>query len=312
MNRGETMPRLSLLLVAIVGLLCGAIVAPAVAAQDAATPAGAAGAAECQVERRPIEELKQLVGTPGAAEGTASTNPLASGTPTNGEPADQATVDAVTATYGTLVACLNSGDYLRVYALYTDDYLQRTLGHGQLDFAQLEATPVAPTQGPTKLVAVRDVRTLPDDRVSAQIETSDPTGGNVVFDAVLVPVDNRYLINAEEPLVTAAGTPAAAPQGQATAAAQAQAPTTVEITANDIFFDPKEVTIPANTDVTIELPNKGAAMHNFSIDKLGISVDLPPGQTEQTVVNAPAGTYEYYCNVPGHRQAGMVGKLIVQ
>ena len=84
------------------------------------------------------------------------------------------------------------------------------------------------------------------------------------------------------------------------------------VTSFDIYFEPKEVTIPANTDVTFDLPNDGVTPHNFSIDELGVDVDLAPGATEQTVINAPAGTYEYYCNVPGHKQAGMVGTLVVE
>jgi uncharacterized cupredoxin-like copper-binding protein len=84
------------------------------------------------------------------------------------------------------------------------------------------------------------------------------------------------------------------------------------VTSFDIFFEPKEVAIPANTDVTFNLPNDGAAAHNFSIDELGIDVDIAPGDTAQTVINAPAGTYEYYCNVPGHKEAGMVGTLVVE
>ena len=51
--------------------------------------------------------------------------------------------------------------------------------------------------------------------------------------------------------------------------------------------------------------------HNFSIDALGIDVDIAPGATKQVVINAPAGEYEYYCNVPGHKEAGMVGTLTV-
>jgi uncharacterized cupredoxin-like copper-binding protein len=87
---------------------------------------------------------------------------------------------------------------------------------------------------------------------------------------------------------------------------------TVSIKAEDIFFDPADITIPADTDVTIDLTNEGAAPHNFAIDALNVSVDLPPGAKESVVINAPAGEYEYYCNVPGHKEAGMVGKLIVK
>jgi uncharacterized cupredoxin-like copper-binding protein/mono/diheme cytochrome c family protein len=84
------------------------------------------------------------------------------------------------------------------------------------------------------------------------------------------------------------------------------------ITSFDIYFEPKEVAIPANTDVTFTLPNDGVTAHNFSIDALNISIDQAPGSTEEVVINAPPGSYEYYCNVPGHKQAGMVGTLVAE
>ncbi len=107
------------------------------------------------------------------------------------------------------------------------------------------------------------------------------------------------------------GTPAAGTTPGAAGDETATAVTTVEVVSHDIFFEPNEVTIPADTDVTVNLPNEGAAPHNFSIDELGIDVDIAPGATEQVVINAPAGEYEYYCNIPGHKEAGMVGTLIV-
>ncbi len=117
-------------------------------------------------------------------------------------------------------------------------------------------------------------------------------------------------------VVAGAAAPApASAQQQAPAAtsAPAAAAPSYTITAHDIYFDPKELTIPANTDVTIHLPNEGASPHDFSIDALKISVPLDPGETNKTVtINAPPGTYEYYCNVPGHKEAGMVGTLTVK
>ena len=38
-------------------------------------------------------------------------------------------------------------------------------------------------------------------------------------------------------------------------------------------------------------------------------MDIAPGATEEVVINAPPGEYEYSCNVPGHKEAGMVGTL---
>ncbi len=106
---------------------------------------------------------------------------------------------------------------------------------------------------------------------------------------------------------------AATPLAPAEATPQAAAPAAseLEVVAHDIFFDPKEITIPANTNVTVKIPNEGVTAHNFTIDALGISVDIAPGATGEAVINAPAGTYEYYCNVPGHKAAGMVGTLTV-
>jgi uncharacterized cupredoxin-like copper-binding protein/mono/diheme cytochrome c family protein len=124
---------------------------------------------------------------------------------------------------------------------------------------------------------------------------------------------SRPMASADQPAT--ADEDAAADSDAATAEAAGEAPdaaTAQNVTAFDIYFEPKEITIPANTDVPFTLPNDGAAPHNFSIDELGISVDLAPGSTEETVINAPPGTYEYYCDVPGHKEAGMVGTLTVE
>lgn len=101
------------------------------------------------------------------------------------------------------------------------------------------------------------------------------------------------------------GTPAAAGGAAATGDA-------LVIASHDVFFEPKELTIPANTAVTISLPNEGAAPHNFTIDELDISIDQAPGETHEVEINAPAGVYEFYCNVPGHREAGMEGTLTIE
>ncbi len=85
----------------------------------------------------------------------------------------------------------------------------------------------------------------------------------------------------------------------------------VVVEAVDLAFDPCEITIPANTPITLTLRNEGAAIHRFVIDALGIDERTLPGETTTVVVSAPAGVYEFYSDVPGHRQAGMVGRLTV-
>jgi glucose/arabinose dehydrogenase/plastocyanin len=86
----------------------------------------------------------------------------------------------------------------------------------------------------------------------------------------------------------------------------------VTIEAVDIDWNPNEMTIPADTDVTVTIPNHGVTLHTFVIEALGIKVEMAPGETQEVIINAPAGTYEYICDVPGHAEAGMVGTLRVE
>ncbi len=92
--------------------------------------------------------------------------------------------------------------------------------------------------------------------------------------------------------------------------AAAQSSAEADLILNDIFYDQREITIAADTGITFHLSNEGVVLHNFSIPDLGIDVDVEPGTTLDVVVTAPDGIYEYFCSQPGHREAGMVGRLI--
>jgi len=117
-------------------------------------------------------------------------------------------------------------------------------------------------------------------------------------------------------------TPSASPSASpmASPVAGGQPPTAVTVTMVDIAFQPNDFTIAANTDVTVTLQNTGATLHNFSVTdhnqfpnvpNLGIDVDVQPGQTGTATVNAPPGDYYFFCDVPGHEQAGMFGTMHV-
>ena len=103
--------------------------------------------------------------------------------------------------------------------------------------------------------------------------------------------------------------PTPCPTGSPDAGAGAM---TVTIESVDIDFIPAEVRIPANTDVTVRLPNNGQIPHNFTIDELDINVTFQAGESPEVVINAPPGTYYYFCNIPGHAPAGMDGNLVVE
>jgi len=71
-----------------------------------------------------------------------------------------------------------------------------------------------------------------------------------------------------------------------------------------------KATAPAG-QLTIEMPNKSGTPHNITIDGKGAGKIVTNGVSQFSATFAP-GTYTYYCQVPGHRQAGMFGKLVVK
>jgi plastocyanin len=103
--------------------------------------------------------------------------------------------------------------------------------------------------------------------------------------------------------------------GEATPEAQAAAATTeFAVEAIDIAYDVKSLEIPANTDVTITITNNGVAVHDFNIEGTDIASGFinGGGSTATVTVNLAPGEYTFFCSVPGHRAAGMVGTLTVK
>jgi plastocyanin/mono/diheme cytochrome c family protein len=68
--------------------------------------------------------------------------------------------------------------------------------------------------------------------------------------------------------------------------------------------------------VTFDFTNKAPVDHNFAIKGNGVhagpSATINGGKTAKLTVTLKPGTYEYYCAVPGHEQAGMKGTLTVK
>jgi outer membrane protein assembly factor BamB/plastocyanin len=88
--------------------------------------------------------------------------------------------------------------------------------------------------------------------------------------------------------------------------------TDLQVTAIDIAFKETELQAPADTDVTLTLTNTGVAQHDLVIENTEYAIPLlANGESASFTFNLPAGEYTYYCDVPGHRAAGMVGTLIV-
>jgi uncharacterized cupredoxin-like copper-binding protein len=72
---------------------------------------------------------------------------------------------------------------------------------------------------------------------------------------------------------------------------------------------------PGTITLLMHNPKSSGLSHGISVEGNGVDRDGPivkPGMTSTLTVTLKKGTYTYYCPVPGHKQAGMVGKLVVR
>jgi uncharacterized cupredoxin-like copper-binding protein len=79
-------------------------------------------------------------------------------------------------------------------------------------------------------------------------------------------------------------------------------------------FTTKDLSAKAGS-VTINFANASPLPHNLTIaqgTKLLGATPTFQGATKTLTLNLQPGTYTFYCSVPGHRAAGMEGKLTVQ
>jgi hypothetical protein len=172
--------------------------APRGAAAQDATPSDAfvtPDPAECQVAPRTVDELGAFLATPSAGAAVASPEALPAG-----EPADDATTAAVTATIREITACANANAFLRMFALYSDAYLARSMASEDLnpDALALFATPIAPQAADARIsIAIEAITTLPDGRASVVVTSRSPLGGNTESTStyVLVKQDGRWLVD---------------------------------------------------------------------------------------------------------------------
>jgi mono/diheme cytochrome c family protein len=63
--------------------------------------------------------------------------------------------------------------------------------------------------------------------------------------------------------------------------------------------------------LTIDMPNKSGTDHNIAIQGKGAGKIISQGVSSFSADFAK-GTYTFFCEVPGHREGGMVGKLTVK
>jgi plastocyanin len=92
--------------------------------------------------------------------------------------------------------------------------------------------------------------------------------------------------------------------------------TTLKLAADPaaLAFDKESLEAKAG-NVTIDFDNPSAIPHNVVIEENGKELagfePITEGEKSETA-DLQAGTYTFYCSVPGHREAGMEGTLTVK
>ena len=117
-------------------------------------------------------------------------------------------------------------------------------------------------------------------------------------------------------------------------------PVSLELTATDIAFDTTRLEVMAGQPVRLTLNNEGALEHDFSIMEMPLMGNVMSDEMEEempghdmssmavepeihvaaamnssnTIEFTPSepGEYTYFCTVAGHKEAGMMGTLVVQ
>ncbi len=86
----------------------------------------------------------------------------------------------------------------------------------------------------------------------------------------------------------------------------------VAVNLVDFGIRPVEIRVKAGQPLNLDLVNRGAILHDLTIPALSFQAVVQPGQRTTAALTARTpGTYEFYCSVPGHREAGMTGRLVV-
>lgn len=117
-----------------------------------------------------------------------------------------------------------------------------------------------------------------------------------------------------------------------------QATTQITVEASDFAYQPALITVPVGEPVTITLNNIGNIEHDFVVEEIGVTdveaSDVGPAAHHQGGHEAEVdydlhffakagdtatlkftalepGTYEVFCSVEGHKEAGMIARLVV-
>lgn len=132
------------------------------------------------------------------------------------------------------------------------------------------------------------------------------------------------------PTATSTATPESTPTRTSTPAKTPRAAGAITIEGSEWKLVPATFTTEPGRELTVTFENVGSVAHNLTIGEFPIETraaveqarageftakteTIQPNHTDSvTITPETAGTYPYWCDVSGHRQAGMEGRMVVK
>jgi uncharacterized cupredoxin-like copper-binding protein len=88
---------------------------------------------------------------------------------------------------------------------------------------------------------------------------------------------------------------------------------TIELTLADFSFSPQVIAVSAGEPLNLRLLNTGTELHDFTLAAQGIHRATQPEAVVMIGLRTDRpGEFEFYCSVTGHRERGMVGRIVVR
>jgi uncharacterized cupredoxin-like copper-binding protein len=95
-------------------------------------------------------------------------------------------------------------------------------------------------------------------------------------------------------------------------ASQGEPPVELQLTVREFNFEPANLRLAAGRHATLHFANAGRIQHILVIPEAGVRLPVAPGQSDSAdVAFDRPGTYGFSCEIPDHRDVGMLGKVIV-
>jgi len=142
--------------------------------------------------------------------------------------------------------------------------------------------------------------TLPSDTVLAESSSSE----------------KHHLTHVNSPLMTVLGLSGSDDSHSEESASDSSGSLTITSGESGVefAFAPSTVEVSSGQSVQLIFDNKGTIAHDFAIPELGFAIEsTDAGQSGSGTLAVPAtpGTYDFICSIPGHKEAGMVGQIVI-